>query len=179
MNRGHDAGLFRRIAEKLRAARPDIALSSDFICGHPGETDADHQATLALIREVGFAQAYSFKYSPRPGTPAAGAPHQVAEAVKDARLQEVQALLRAQQAAFNAGLVGRTAPVLLTGPGRHPGQLAGRSPWLVPVHLDGPDHLAGEIRTVRIAAAHPNSLAGVLSEGTTPHIHHREEHAPA
>ena len=109
MNRRHTADDFRRIVARLRAVRPDMALSSDFIVGHPGETDADFAATLALIREVGFAQAYSFKYSQRPGTPAAGAPLQVAEAVKDARLQELQALLRDQQAGFNRACEGAGA----------------------------------------------------------------------
>lgn len=159
MNRGHKAADFHRVVERLRAARPDIALSSDFIAGHPGESDADHAATLALIREVGFAQAFSFKYSARPGTPAAGAGLQVPDAVKDARLAEIQALLRDQQEAFNRSRTGAVIEVLCTGPARHPGQMAGRSPWLQPVHFDGPAHLAGEIVPVRIRAGHPNSLA--------------------
>ncbi|MBR0669219.1 tRNA (N6-isopentenyl adenosine(37)-C2)-methylthiotransferase MiaB [Roseomonas hellenica] len=159
MNRGHKAADFHRVVEKLRAARPDIALSSDFIAGHPGESDADHAATLALIREVGFAQAFSFKYSARPGTPAAGAGPQVPEAVKDARLAEIQALLRDQQEAFNRSRAGAVMEVLCTGPARHPGQMAGRSPWLQPVHFDGPAQLAGQIVPVRITAGHPNSLA--------------------
>jgi tRNA-2-methylthio-N6-dimethylallyladenosine synthase len=145
-----------------RAARPDIALSSDFIVGHPGETEADFEATMALVRDVGFAQAYSFKYSPRPGTPAAGAPGQVPEVDKDRRLQALQALLRDQQAAFNAGCVGLDLPVLFTGPGRHPGQIAGRSPFLQPVHLNGSVNLIGTESMVRIVANHPNSLAGTL-----------------
>ncbi|MBN8910219.1 MAG: TRAM domain-containing protein, partial [Rhodospirillales bacterium] len=128
--------------------------------GHPGETEADFAATLALVREVRFAQAFSFKYSPRPGTPAAGAPAQVAEADKDRRLQALQALLREQQAAFNAGCVGLTLPVLFTGPGRHPGQVVGRSPFLQPVHVTGSAGLIGVEESVRIAAAHPNSLSG-------------------
>ena len=143
MNRKHTADDYRRIVDRLRDARPDIALSSDFIVGHPGETEADFQATLALVREVGFAQAYSFKYSPRPGTPAAGAPAQVPEADKDRRLQALQALLRDQQTDFNAGCVGLDLPVLFTGPGRHPGQIAGRSPFLQPVHLTGNADLIG------------------------------------
>ncbi|HYF08469.1 MAG TPA: tRNA (N6-isopentenyl adenosine(37)-C2)-methylthiotransferase MiaB [Acetobacteraceae bacterium] len=159
MNRGHDVERFLRIVERLRAARPDIALSSDFIAGHPGETEPDHQATLRLIERVGFAQAFSFKYSARPGTPAAGQPKQLAEDVKDARLAEIQALLRAQQEAFNRSRVGLACDVLVTGPGRHPGQLAARSPWLQPVHFDGPATLTGGIERVRITAAHPNSLA--------------------
>jgi len=137
MNRKHSAADYRRLVDRLRSVRPDLALSSDFIVGHPGETEADFEATLALVRDVGFAQAYSFKYSQRPGTPAAGAPAQVAEADKDRRLRTLQALLREQQARFSASCVGRTMPVLFTGPGRHPGQVAGRSPFLQPVHLPG------------------------------------------
>ena len=129
MNRQHTADDYRRIVDRLRAARPDLALSSDFIVGYPGETEADFEATMALVRDIGFAQAYSFKYSPRPGTPAAGAPGQVPEADKDRRLQTLQALLREQQAEFNAGLRRPDAAVLFTGPGRHPGQIVGRSPY--------------------------------------------------
>ncbi|RYJ02624.1 MAG: tRNA (N6-isopentenyl adenosine(37)-C2)-methylthiotransferase MiaB, partial [Acetobacteraceae bacterium] len=135
MNRGHTAAEFRRVVDRLRRAQPDLALSSDFIVGHPGETEADFAATMALIEQTGFAMAYSFKYSSRPGTPAAAAPLPVAEAEKDGRLQALQALLRDQQDAFNASRVGLTFPVLFTGPGRHPGQMMGRSPWLQPVHL--------------------------------------------
>ncbi len=164
MNRGHKAADFLRIADALRAARPDIALSSDFIAGHPGETEADHRATLALIERVGFAQAFSFKYSARPGTPAASLPNQLPETVKDARLAEIQALLRDQQDAFNRSRVGLTCEVLFTGPGRHPGQIAGRSPWLQPVHLSGNATLIGALRPVRITAAHPNSLSGVMTD---------------
>ncbi len=164
MNRRHTAADYLRLVERLRAARPDIALSSDFIVGHPGETDAAFEATMTLIRQVGFAQAFSFKYSARPGTPAAGAPHQVAESVKDARLQALQALLRDQQAAFNAASAGRVMPVLFTGPGRHAGQLAGRTPSLQPVHVDGPVSLIGHERMVRIVAGHPNSLSGMLAD---------------
>jgi len=162
MNRGHDIAAFRAVVERLRAARPDLALSSDFIVGHPGETRADFDATLALVRELGFAAAYSFKYSPRPGTPAAARPDQVAEAEKDARLAELQALLRAQQNAFNRGCVGVECDVLFTGAGRHPGQLAGRSPWLQPVHAYGPPTLVGTVARGRILAAHPNSLSATL-----------------
>jgi tRNA-2-methylthio-N6-dimethylallyladenosine synthase len=163
MNRGHTAADYLRLVERLRAARPDLALSTDIIAGHPGETDADHAATLALIREVGFAQAFSFKYSARPGTPASTMAGQVDEAVKDARLAEVQALLRDQQTAFNRSRAGMLAEVLVTGPGRHPGQMAGRTPWLNPVHFDGPADLAGQVVPVRILAGHPNSLTGALA----------------
>ncbi|MFM2147868.1 MAG: hypothetical protein RLZZ187_174 [Pseudomonadota bacterium] len=168
MNRGHTADEYRRIADKLRAARPDLALSSDFIAGHPGETEQDHQDTLRLIRDVGFAQAFSFKYSPRPGTPAAGAPLQLPEAEKDRRLQEIQALLRDQQDAFNRSRLGLRFEVLFTGPGRHAGQVAGRSPWLQPVHAEGPVELAGQVRACEVMAIHPNSLGvRILPAGAT------------
>ena len=169
MNRRHTAADYLRIVEALRAARPDLALSSDFIVGHPGETEADFEATMALVRTVDFAQAYSFKYSPRPGTPAAIAPDQVPEDIKDRMLQTLQALLREQQARFNAACVGLTLPVLFTGPGRHPGQVVGRSPFLQPVHLSGPAELIGTELLVKIAAALPNSLSATLSQaGSRP-----------
>jgi tRNA-2-methylthio-N6-dimethylallyladenosine synthase len=167
MNRKHDADHFRCIIGRLREARPDIALSSDFIVGFPGETDADFAGTMALIRETGFALAYSFKYSPRPGTPAALL-DQVPPHVMDARLQELQALLRDQQHQFNRDQVGRSFDVLFTGAGRHPGQIAGRSPYLQPVVVS-PGHasthaLVGAIQRVKITAANPNSLMGQLSD---------------
>jgi tRNA-2-methylthio-N6-dimethylallyladenosine synthase len=162
MNRRHTADDYRRLVDRLREARPDIAMSSDFIVGHPGETAANFEASLRLIRDVGFAQAFSFKYSPRPGTPAAGAATQVPEADKDARLQSLQALLRDQQTAFNQACAGLTLPVLITGPGRRPGQIAGRSPYLQPVHLNGPLTLAGQVIPVRIEDANPNSLSGAF-----------------
>jgi tRNA-2-methylthio-N6-dimethylallyladenosine synthase len=164
MNRRHTADDYRRLVGRLREARPDIAMSSDFIVGHPGETTADFEASLRLIRDIGFAQAFSFKYSPRPGTPAAGAPTQVPEAEKDARLQAVQALLRDQQTSFNQACAGLTLPVLITGPGRRPGQIAGRSPYLQPVHLNGPLSLAGQVIPVRIEDANPNSLSGAFNK---------------
>ncbi len=164
MNRKHTAAQYRDIVARLRAARPDIALSSDFIVGHPGETEADFEDTLALIRDIGFASAFSFKYSPRPGTPAAGAGAQIDEATKDRRLQTLQALLRAQQTAFNAGKTGQTVPVLFTNPGRQPGQIGGRTPWLQPVHALGPERLIGQIVPVHIAHAHTNSLTGTLTQ---------------
>ena len=162
MNRKHDAAHYRRLVERLRTVRPDLAMSSDFIVGAPGETEVDFEATLQLIRDVGFASAFSFKYSPRPGTPASGAPLQVAEADKDRRLQVLQALLREQQAGFNQSCTGRAMPVLITGAGRHPGQIAGRSPYLQPVHLTGPIALAGQEIEVFIEAAHTNSLSGAI-----------------
>ncbi|MGH7156343.1 MAG: radical SAM protein, partial [Acetobacteraceae bacterium] len=163
MNRKHAVADYRRLVDRLRSARPDLALSSDFIIGHPGETEADFAATLEVVRQVGFAQAFSFRYSPRPGTPAASAPGQVPEADKQRRLAELQALLRSQQADFNSACVGRTMAVLFTGAGRHPGQIVGRSPYLQPVHLSAPAHLVGEERPVRIVAALPNSLAGTTA----------------
>lgn len=162
MNRRHKVSDFLRIVDRLREARPDIALSSDFIVGHPGESEADFQATMALVRRVEFAGAFSFMYSPRPGTPAATASGQVAEDVKAARLQELQALLLHQQRGFNAATVGRVVPVLLATPGRHAGQVMGRSPWLQAVHVTAPATLIGTEISLRITHIHPNSLAGEL-----------------
>src|SRR5207244_6135947 len=153
MNRRHPAHQYKRTVERLRKARPDLALSSDFIVGYPGESDDDFRATLDLVREIGFAQAFSFKYSVRPGTPASEAEDQVPEAVKAARLAELQDLLQSQQRAFNQGCVGTVLPVLFEKPGRHPGQLVGRSPYLQAVHaVSAPDRI-GEIMPVMIQAA--------------------------
>ena len=163
MNRGHDAAAYLALIERLRRSRPDLALSSDFIVGFPGETDADFEATMALVRAANFAQAFSFKYSPRPGTPAALSEEQVPEDVKDERLQRLQALLREQQVAFNQATTGATVPVLLEKPGRHPGQLIGRSPWLQSVHVEAPAALIGRIVPVALRAAKLNSLAGRLA----------------
>jgi tRNA-2-methylthio-N6-dimethylallyladenosine synthase len=163
MNRKHKADAFRRVVARLRDVRPDMAFTSDFIVGHPGETDADFAATMALVRETGFALAYSFKYSPRPGTPAAGLPP-LDEAVKDARLYELQAELRRQQDAFNAATVGLTTPVLFTGLGRHAGQIAGRSLYAQPVVVEAPAPLTGDVRMVTITHANPNSLLGRLEQ---------------
>ncbi len=162
MNRGHDRAHFLRVVERLRDVRPDIALSSDFIVGHPGETDADFARTLSLVREVGFAQAYSFKYSPRPGTPAANAPDQVPDGLKDERLQALQTLLREQQARFNADAVGRILPVLFTGPGRHAGQIAGRSPYGQAVHVEAARSFVGQTERVRVTGSAANSITGHL-----------------
>jgi tRNA-2-methylthio-N6-dimethylallyladenosine synthase len=147
----------------LRTARPDLSLSSDFIVGFPGETDDEFEATLGLAGEIGFAQAFSFKYSPRPGTPAAAETNQVPEPVKAERLALLQALLGGQQRAFNESCIGRVLPVLFEKPGRHPGQLVGRSPYLQSVHAEACADLVGEIVPVRIAAVQPNSLAGVIA----------------
>ena len=168
MNRKHTRDDYLRLVDRLRDARPDLAMASDFIVGHPGETDADAEATLDLIRRVGFAQAYSFAYSPRPGTPAAGAPGQVPAAVKDARLQALQALLRDQAAAFNKAAEGKTLPVLFTGLGRRPGQLSGRSPFLQPVHVDASPALIGQVVPVTIMHGSPTSLSGTLVQELIP-----------
>jgi len=160
MNRRYGTDDYRHIVERLRQARPDLGLSSDFIVGFPGESDADFTATLDLVREIGFAAAYSFKYSPRPGTPAASRDDQVPEARKDERLASLQALIAAQQKEFNAGFVGRSLPVLFERAGRHPGQLVGRSPWQHGVHAEAPASLLGRVADIRIADIHANSLAG-------------------
>ena len=168
MHRRHTADHYRRTVDRLRAARLDLALSSDFIVGYPGETDADFAATLGLVREIGFAQAFSFKYSPRPGTPAASAADQVPEPVKSERLAALQALLQQQQRDFNRACVGQVLPVLFEKPGRHPGQLVGRSPYLQSVHIDaGPDRI-GDIVPVRIDRTEPNSLAGTVASEHQP-----------
>jgi tRNA-2-methylthio-N6-dimethylallyladenosine synthase len=137
-----------------------MALSSDFIVGFPGETDADFAATLALVRKIGFAQAFSFRYSPRPGTPAASMPKQVKDAVKRERLAELQALLAEQAQAFNRATVGRVLPVLLERAGRYPGQLAGRTPYLQPVHLQLSEGEIGDVVQAFITESQPHSLAG-------------------
>src|SRR5690606_11545535 len=162
MNRGHTADSYLKLIEKIRAARPDIAISGDFIVGFPGERDADFEATLDLVRAVGHAGAFSFKYSRRPGPPAAALSGQVAEEVKEERLARLNALLDEQRAAFNAAQVGRTLPVLFEKKGRHAGQIVGCSPYLQRVHVPGPDRLIGRIVTVKIESAAPNSLAGAL-----------------
>jgi tRNA-2-methylthio-N6-dimethylallyladenosine synthase len=162
MNRQHTAQDYLHLIDKLRDARPDISLSGDFIVGFPGETDEDFEATMQLVRDVGYAQAYSFKYSQRPGTPAAIHDTQVPEDVKVERLARLQALLNEQSRNFNAASVGKTMPVLLDRVGKRDGQLAGRSPYLQAVHLDAPMHLRGEIVPVFIDAAHANSLSGKL-----------------
>ncbi|HYU12837.1 MAG TPA: tRNA (N6-isopentenyl adenosine(37)-C2)-methylthiotransferase MiaB [Stellaceae bacterium] len=163
MNRRHTADQYKATVERLRRARPDLALSSDFIVGFPGETDQDFQATLDLVGAVGYAQAFSFKYSPRPGTPAAAAEDQVPEPVKAERLAALQAFLQEQQHAFNAAYIGCRLPVLFEKPGRHQGQLVGRSPYLQAVHAEAPADRIGEILPVVIRAAQPNSLAGDIA----------------
>ncbi len=162
MNRKHTADDYLRIIGRVRAARPDIALTSDFIVGFPGETDADFEATMRLVREVRFAAAFSFKYSERPGTPAADRKNQVPEAVKTERLHALQALILEQQTAFNTATVDREVEVLFEKTGRHPGQIGGKSPYLQPVHVEGPASLIGHIARVKITGVSSNSLAGTL-----------------
>jgi tRNA-2-methylthio-N6-dimethylallyladenosine synthase len=162
MNRGHTSDDYRRLIERIRHARPDIALSSDFIVGFPGESDKDFEATLALVRDIGFAQSYSFKYSKRPGTPAAAARKQIAEDVKDARLQALQNLLLEQRVAFDGSCEGSVMDILFEKTGRQAGQAIGRSPYLQPVHVENAAALIGGIHRVHIDAVFPNSLKGTL-----------------
>jgi tRNA-2-methylthio-N6-dimethylallyladenosine synthase len=161
MNRSHTSDSYLRILDKVRAARPDIAISGDYIVGFPGESDEDFEATLAIVRRIGHSMAFSFKYSPRPGTPAATMPDQIAPAVMDERLQRLQALIVEQQLAFNQRTVGARTSVLLERPGRHPGQLIGKSPWLQSIVVD--EGSVGDLLDVDIVAAGPNSLTGVLT----------------
>ena len=167
MNRKHDARAYVDLVARVRAVRPDIALSSDFIVGFPGETEQDFEDTLALIREVGFASVFSFKYSPRPGTPGADMADHVSEPVKAERLARLQALVEEQRQAFNRAMIGRTIDVLFEKKGRHPGQIAGKSPYLQPVQVDAPEALIGQVRRVEIVAISTNSLFGRLADGQT------------
>ncbi len=162
MNRKHSMGDYFRIVEELRAARPGIALSTDIIVGFPGETEEDFQETMRAVEAVQFAQAYSFKYSPRPGTPAAERASQIGEGAKAERLARLQALLSTQQSQFNRSMVGRTLDVLWEGLGKKKGQLSGRSPYLQAVHAEGDPALQGRISAVEIVSASQNSLHGVI-----------------
>jgi len=164
MNRKHGRKAYIELVRRLKDAVPDIALSGDFIVGFPGETDRDFEDTMDLIREVGYASAFSFKYSKRPGTPAASMPGQVDEAVADARLQALQALINEQGQAFKASLVGRTIDVLFEKPGRYGQQAVGRSPWLHAVFAEDTAHLIGQIAAVKIIGVGNNSLIGELAE---------------
>ncbi|MGH6888478.1 MAG: tRNA (N6-isopentenyl adenosine(37)-C2)-methylthiotransferase MiaB [Rhizomicrobium sp.] len=160
MNRQHTSGQYLELVAHIREARSDIALSSDFIVGFPGETDEDFEATLSLVRAVNYAQAFSFKYSARPGTPASAAVKQIPDAVKSERLSALQKLLAEQQSAFNRACAGTTMQVLFEKAGTRPGQAVGRSPWLQPVHVDGAHDRIGEICDVKIVDVLPNSLKG-------------------
>src|SRR6202171_5573733 len=162
MNRRHSRADYLEIIDRLRDARSDLAFTSDFIVGFPGESEGDFTASLNLVGEVGYAGAFSFKYSPRPGTPGADMADQVAEDVKSERLQRLQDAIDRNQAAFNRGCVGRTMDVLFERPGRHAGQLAGRSPYLQPVQVTAPSSLIGTIAPVTVTEVSSNSLFGVL-----------------
>jgi tRNA-2-methylthio-N6-dimethylallyladenosine synthase len=162
MNRRHTRADYLAIVDRLHDARPDLALTSDFIVGFPGETEADFAATLSLVNDIGYAGAFSFKYSPRPGTPGADMDAQVAEDVKSDRLQRLQDAIDRNQAAFNRGCVDRTMDVLFERPGRYPGQLVGRSPYLQPVQVTAPSSLIGTIAPVDVTEVSSNSLFGVL-----------------
>ena len=167
MNRRHTRADYLRIIERLRHARPDMAFSSDFIVGFPTESEADFAATLSLVDEVGFASAFSFKYSPRPGTPAADMEEQVSDAVRHERLLRLQRAIDRQQAAFNARCLGRSFEVLFERAGRYPGQLVGRSPYLQTVQVEGervPDVAIGDIARVTVTQLSPNSLFGTLAD---------------
>ncbi|MGB4101541.1 MAG: tRNA (N6-isopentenyl adenosine(37)-C2)-methylthiotransferase MiaB [Alphaproteobacteria bacterium] len=163
MNRRHDRDAYRRVIEQLRAARPDIGLSSDFIVGFPGESDTDFAQTLALVEEIGFAQAYSFKYSRRPGTPAAALPGQIAEPVKEQRLAALQSLIIKQQQLFNHRTLHQTVPVLFDRVSKYPGQLIGRSPYMQAVHAEAPAHLLGRIVPVTLTSVGNISMGGHIA----------------
>ena len=165
MNRKHTGAEYLALVDRIRAVRPDIALSTDVIVGFPGETDAEFEDTLSMMERVRFAQAYSFKYSPRPGTPAAGL-EQLPEEVKVARLSQLQSVITRHQTAFNSAQVGMIMPVLFDRRGRRPGQLIGRSPYLQSVHAQLDSSWLGKTLEVEIASAGPNSLAGVLHEAS-------------
>jgi tRNA-2-methylthio-N6-dimethylallyladenosine synthase len=163
MNRQHTGDDYRRLVERIRAAQPDIALTSDFIVGFPGESDADFEATLKLVRDIGYATAFSFKYSKRPGTPASTMRKQIPEDVKAARLTALQKLLLQQQYGFDDSQIGKTLPVLFEKTARGPGQIMGRTPYLQPVHVTADAGLIGQVRDVAITSRTANSLHGVLA----------------
>jgi tRNA-2-methylthio-N6-dimethylallyladenosine synthase len=166
MNRRHTAGHYLDLVRRLRAARPDLAFSSDFIVGFPGETEEDFRATLDLIEAVGFAGAFSFAYSPRPGTPAAGLDGQVPAEEKSERLQRLQTLITRQSRAFNAAFAGKRLEVLLEKPGRLAGQLVGKSPYLQAVQVMAPASLTGEVVPVTVTDIGSNSLFGAMAAGS-------------
>jgi tRNA-2-methylthio-N6-dimethylallyladenosine synthase len=174
MNRRHKRADYLNVVRRLRDARPDLGLTSDFIVGFPGETENDFSATLDLVGEIGFSGAYSFKYSSRPGTPGAEMDDQVDEAVKSERLQRLQAAIECGQEAFNRRCLGRTFDVLFERPARHAGQLLGRSPYLQPVQVTAPAALIGEIAAVTIIAT-DDSIIGAL----TPQLARELGHKPA
>ncbi len=163
MNRQHKADDYRRLVDRIRQQRPDIAMTSDFIVGFPGESDADFDATVRLVRDIGYATAFSFKYSKRPGTPASTLRKQIPEDVKAARLDVLQKLLLAQQYAFDDSQIGRIVPVLFEKPARDAGQIMGRTPYLQPVHVTARGELVGQVADVRVTRRTANSLHGVLA----------------
>jgi tRNA-2-methylthio-N6-dimethylallyladenosine synthase len=169
MNRKHTADDYRRVIERFRTARGDIAFSSDFIVGFPGETEEDFAATLALVAQIGYAGAYSFKYSPRPGTPAADLKEMVATPAMDERLARLQNLIDDQQSAFNKAAIGTTVDVLFERPARNPGQIVGRTAYLQPAHVMAEPDLIGQILPVRIESLERYSLLGTLA--TPQHLH--------
>ena len=162
MNRSHSSESYLNIIDRVRAVRPDIAISGDFIVGFPGESDAEFEETLALVERTRYARAYRFKYSPRPGTPAALMDDQIAPAVMDERLQRLQSVINVGQSAFNAASVGKRTTILLERTGRLPGQLIGKTPWLQSVHIVAPGAAIGDMVEVDLMSAGPNSLAGEL-----------------
>ncbi|MEP3227382.1 MAG: tRNA (N6-isopentenyl adenosine(37)-C2)-methylthiotransferase MiaB [Parasphingorhabdus sp.] len=164
MNRSHSAEEYLKILRRIRDVRPDIAISGDFIVGFPGETDADFEETLSVVREANYAQAYSFKYSPRPGTPAAVMENQIPPEVTNERLQRLQALLNEQQYDFNKQALGRQTDILLERNGKLDGQLVGKTPWLQSVHIIAPELAIGDMVDVTIESAGPNSLQGKLTQ---------------
>ena len=168
MNRKHGASDYRKVVDRFRAARPDIAFSSDFIVGFPGETEEDFRATLALIAQIGYAAAYSFKYSPRPGTPAADMQEMVSATEMDERLERLQSLIDSQQAAFNKAAIGTVVDVLFERAARKPGQLVGRTAYLQPAHVMAPDNIIGQVLPVRIDSLERYSLLGELVATAAP-----------
>ncbi|MBN9307744.1 tRNA (N6-isopentenyl adenosine(37)-C2)-methylthiotransferase MiaB [Devosia sp.] len=168
MNRRHTVAGYMAVIERIKAARPDMAMSGDFIVGFPGETDADFEATMQVVREVGYASAYTFKYSIRPGTPGATMDGQVPEAKKAERLARLNEQINTQMHAFHRSVVGRTLPVLIEKAGRQPGQVGGRSPYLQAVHMQGPTRLIGQIVPVEIIEARNNSLTGKIVTDAEP-----------
>jgi tRNA-2-methylthio-N6-dimethylallyladenosine synthase len=164
MNRRHTRADYLDAIARMRAARSQFAFSSDFIVGFPGETEDDFRATLSLVDEVGYASAFSFKYSARPGTPAADMDDQISDEVKSERLYRLQAAVDRHQATFNAQCIGRTFDILFDRPGRYPGQIVGRSPYLQPVQVMAPPTMIGDVATVRITQMSTNSLFGALVE---------------
>jgi tRNA-2-methylthio-N6-dimethylallyladenosine synthase len=169
MNRKHTRETYFELIAKFRVARPDIGFSSDFIIGYPGETDEDFADTMDLVRAVGFASAYSFKYSPRPGTPAADKP-QLPEDVKDARLAMLQALITRQQQAFNQRTIGLTLPVLFDRPGKFPGQLRGRTPYMQSLYVEASEQLLGQLVPVTLTGAYANSVSGHMATESGPSL---------